>query len=343
MQKIIIVTVVVVLFVTVFLTLNLVFRQNAKIVENSATYEKRKDMGNLIIINELRKNGIEIIPSTSKEFDSELKQYIGNDDSLFSLVELSKPLAFFIKNNSYKEIVGVSLRWQFTDFEGKSFEIPQSEANPGILMGIKPIDPKMIGKTSLINIKAVKFFTYFNDSVGHRISFANMRFKNPSVNFRTPTNPTQLDVSNLNYQKEMISSNYTNFSVSIDGILFNDGTFIGDNQNLFFETLKAAIQARKDFLTGLTEDKADGKESKQILDDILSKTSNISVNLGDLRNSSLASQEVYSDSYNNYLKNLRDELIMKRSRMSDEDIVEQFSLIRPSEIITLHRVDDSSK
>lgn len=343
MKKIINITIVVLLFLGVFLTINLVFSQNTKIIENLPANAQTKDMAKLTINNDLQKYGIEIISSTSDNFDSELKQYIGNEDSLFALVESTKPLAFFIKNNSSKEIVGISLRWQFTDSNGKTFEIPQSQSNPGVLMGMKPLNPKMRGKTSLINSKAIKFFTYFNDTVGQRIASANRHFKNPSANFRTPTNPTQSEVFNVNSQKEKILSSYANFSVSIDGIVFNDGTFIGANQNFFFDTLKGTIQARKDFLTILAEAKSLGKESKQALDDILSKTLNAAMNLAELRADKTTPEKEFDYSYKSYLKNLREELIMKRSNLSDDQIVEQFQLSRLSDIITLRKVEDSSK
>jgi hypothetical protein len=304
-----------------------------------------QNMKNLTTRNDLQNYGVEIIPSSSENFDYELKQYTGSKDSLISLVESARPFAFFIKNNSPKEIVGVSLRWKFTDSNGRSVEIPQSEANPGVLMGIKPLDPRMAGKTSLINSGAIKFFTYFNDLIGHKIAFANMRFKNPSIDYKyqIDSGNTESDISNLNSQKVEYFSRYTDFSMSIDGIVFNDGTFVGADENFFFDTLNGDIQARKDILTALSEARSAGKKDANILEDILAKTSNISANLEALRSGNATREQVFDFSYKNYLKNLRNELVMKRARMSDDYIISQLQIARLSDFVTLHKADEFLK
>lgn len=304
-----------------------------------------RNMKKLTTRNDLQNYGVEIIPSTGENFDSELKQYIGSTGSLISLVDAAKPFAFFIKNNSRKEVVGISLRWKFTDSNGRSVEIPQSEANPGVLMGIKLLDPQMAGKTSLINSGEMKFFTYFNDLIGHKIAFANMRFKNPSINYRYQIDfeDTTSDISNLTSQKEDFLSSYTDFSMSIDGIVFNDGTFIGADENFFFDTLNGDIQARKDILTALTEAKSAGKKDAAILEDILAKTSNISVNLGVLRTGNATREQMFDFSYKNYLKNLGSELIKKRASLSDDYIIRQLQIARLSDFVTLRKVDGFTK
>lgn len=315
------------------------------IVSQSKKNTVRRNMMKLTAGNDLQNYGVEIISSASDNFDSVLRQYIGSDDSLISLVGSAKPFAFFIKNNSRKEIVAVSLRWKFTDPNGRSVEIPQSEANPGVLMGIKPLDPQMAGKTSLINSGEMKFFTYFNDLIGHKIAFANMRFKNPSINYRyqIDSENTESDISNLNSQKEDFLSCYDDFSMSIDGIVFNDGTFIGADENFFFDTLNGDIQARKDILTALAEAKSAGKKDADILEDILAKTSNVTVNSGALRVGNATREQVFDFSYKNYLKNLGSELIMKRARLSDDYIIRQLQTARLSDFVTLRKIDGFTK
>ncbi|HEX8369952.1 MAG TPA: hypothetical protein VF604_15505 [Pyrinomonadaceae bacterium] len=324
------------IFMAVGITVTIVSQSPNKNVQN---------MKNLTTRNDLQNYGVEIIPSSSENFDYELKQYTGSKDSLISLVESARPFAFFIKNNSPKEIVGVSLRWKFTDSNGRSVEIPQSEANPGVLMGIKPLDPRMAGKTSLINSGAIKFFTYFNDLIGHKIAFANMRFKNPSIDYKyqIDSGNTESDISNLNSQKVEYFSRYTDFSMSIDGIVFNDGTFVGADENFFFDTLNGDIQARKDILTALSEARSAGKKDANILEDILAKTSNISANLEALRSGNATREQVFDFSYKNYLKNLRNELVMKRARMSDDYIISQLQIARLSDFVTLHKADEFLK
>lgn len=336
-------TLIVVLLLVAMIAAGFIWAQEvnrAKVFAVEPAYPK--NMKNLLVRNDLEKYGIEVIASTDASFNSDLKQYIGRDDSLVSLVESARPFTIFIKNNSLKEIVGVSLRWTFSGLNGENFEIPQNEANPGRLMGLKPLDPTMVGKTSLINNKAMKFFTYFNDIVGNNVAFANMRFKNPSINY--PYNfysqNSQSDIYNLNSQKESILSRYNDFSVSVDGIVFDDGTFIGADQNFFFDMLRGDMQARKDILKDLADAKLSGKKDTNILDDILSATSNISVNLAAQRSADVKRDQVFDSSYKTYLKNLRNELVMKRSMMSDDNVVKQLQYFRLSNFIALRKIDD---
>lgn len=337
---------IIVLSVITIVTVSLILSNNTSrtkklAVDNNST----KNMKDFLVKNDLREFGVEVISSTDFNFDAELINYVGGNDELLPIVNSAKPFAFFIKNNSSKEIVGISLRWKVTDSKGNNTEIPQSEANPGVLMGIKPIDPKMVGKTSLINSKDLKFFTYFNDIVGQKVAFANMRSKNPSIQYPNPfgSENSQTDISKLNSQKENFLRNYADCSVSIDGIFFNDGTFVGEDQNFFFDTLRGDIEARKDILMALTEAKSLGKTNADILDDILSRTVNISVNLTDLRAGNATREQVYDLSYKNYLKNLGRELIMKRSRISDDYIIQQLQTAQVSDFAILHKADNSLK
>ncbi|MDQ3712023.1 MAG: hypothetical protein M3388_07365 [Acidobacteriota bacterium] len=118
------------------------------------------------IKNNLQKFGIEIISPTDANFDSELTRRIGDFDVVLPLVEAAKPLVGFIKNNSSKEVVGISLRWDFIKSDGEEvFSSSGGVSSPGVLMGKKPRDPWMVGKTSLINSNELRFFSYFFDVV----------------------------------------------------------------------------------------------------------------------------------------------------------------------------------
>ncbi|MCW5959763.1 MAG: hypothetical protein KIS76_06335 [Pyrinomonadaceae bacterium] len=340
MLKIVNVTLVLVLILLVIIVSSFVWGQHTDTTKVSyGKNDSIKKMGNLVVKNDLQKYGIEIIASTDPNFESELTQYIGSENSLISLVESAKPFTFFIKNNSSKEIVGVSLRWKFSDLKGQNHEIPQSEANPGVLMGIKPLDPKMKGKTGLINSKATKFFTYFKDMIGPQITIANIRINNPSNQNDHSIDSNQKGHLILNSQKERLLSENNDFSVSIDGIVFDDGSFVGADQNLFFNMLSAQIQARKDILNSLNEASLTGKESTEILDDILSRTYNVSANFAEIKSGNLTPEQVTDYSYRTYLKNLRSELVMKRSVLSDDSIIKQLQSISVSDIITLCKKD----
>jgi hypothetical protein len=343
MKKITSIGLIVVLSAITIVAVSFIFGQSfnqtkkSEVVDNSAT-----NMRNFVAKNDLQKYGVEVISSTDSNFNSEFLKYVGGHDDLLPVASSLKPFALFIKNNSSKEIVGISLRWKFTDLEGKSTVIPQSEANPGVLMGIKPIDPNMVGKTSLINRKEMKFFTYFSDIAVQRIMFANLRFKNPSVAYPDPVGSGAglSYTSNLNSQKERLFTAYVDFSVTVDAVLFNDGTFVGENENFFLDSLRGDIDARREILTYLEQAKSAGKTSGGIIEDILSKTANIPENPTRNRPVSATREQAYELSYKNYLKNLEKEIVLKRSRVSDDYILQQLQIVRAAEFIPLRKIDD---
>lgn len=319
-------------------TVGVILVQNTRSQQKSTNGNNySKSMIGFKVKNDLQNYGIDVVSSSDFNFDAELEKYVGDDENLISQVNSVKPFTLFIKNNSSKDIVGISLRWRFTGGNGSLVEIPQSEANPGVLIGIKPIDPKMIGKTSLINSKDVKFFTYFKDIVGNNVTTGNMRVKNPNSGIKLPSND-QLDTSYLNSQKEKMLIEHSDFSVSIDGVFFEDGTFVGEDRNFFFDSLRGDIQARKDILADLDNGKALGKNNTNIIDEILNKTSNIFVDFTQLNSENVTSEQVFDISYKSYLKNLRSELIMKQSRMSDTEIVKQFQNVKLTDFVTLKKV-----
>lgn len=337
-MKRIIVALTFVIVVIALMTVGFIWGRNTNIKGTEATgNDDGKRMKDLTVRNDLQKFGIEIIASTDENFSDELRRHLGESDELMTLVESARPFAFFVRNNSQKEIVGVSLRWKFVASNGQIFEIPQSEANPGVLMGMKPLDPKLKGKTSLINRKDTKFFSYFKEIVGQRIALAKMLLENPSIRRNLRADVSQSDISNMNAQKANILNSYINFSVSVDGVVFDDGAFVGEDQNFFFDTLSGDMQARKDILSASTEARLSGKKDAEILDGILSETSRMSANLMELRPGNATRERTFDFSYKTYLRNLQRELIFRRSRLSDGEVIKQLQSTQVSDFVTLYK------
>jgi len=100
-----------VLISVLLITAGLILAQSAQDT-NSLNSEKtyHKSMTNLAVKNNLQKYGIEVIQSTNPNFETELAKYIGENKNLAQLVNTAAPFAFFIRNNSGKEVVAISLR-----------------------------------------------------------------------------------------------------------------------------------------------------------------------------------------------------------------------------------------
>lgn len=303
--------------------------------------ETGKNM-NLTIKNDLMESGVEIIGPENNDFGRELSVLVGNDKDLISLVESASPLSFIIKNNSAKEIVGVSFRWSFVKNDGETQTIPQIQTNPGVLMGIKPVDPGMVGRTSIINSNDIRFFSYFGALLEQEIVNANMRFKHATLQY--PSNSNREERSRLSSyietKKKLLLNRFSEISVSIDGILFNDGSFAGDDRNHFFPSMSGRLQARKDFLRKLKESKRSGELDSDFLDrfflgtpETIAPPRDASAPMGFVNG-----QQAYDLSYQSSLISLRKEISRQRSKLTDTEIINQLKLARESNFIALYKI-----
>src|SRR5688572_20163574 len=225
------------------------------------------------IKNDLEGYGVGVGGPNDAGFNAELAQYVGeqNYDEVIPLVDSVKPLALFLKNDSSKEIVGIALRWQFTDTYGEINESNQIESTPGVLMGMKPLDPFMIGKTSLINPKSSRFITYFQ-SVGMSIENFFKSNRSKRFEYKLDHNQAQRHAFDIQSQRQFLPlKGASAVSVVVDAIIFNDGTFVGENRTFFFELMNGSVQARRDFLRQLRDTKQIGKDDANMLDDFISE------------------------------------------------------------------------
>lgn len=290
---------------------------------------------NLTVKNDLQKFGVEIISPNNENFNNALTQYVGSYNEVNPLVEAAKPFAVFIQNNSEKEIVGISLRWKFTKFDGKISEVNQIETSPGILMGMKPHDAFMVGKTSLINSNSLKFFSYF-PSIGEELLNAFKSNRSKRFVYKLGSEQIQSYTSSIEAQKKLIISDVLNVSVVIDGVIFNDGTFIGENQSFLFESMSGLLQARKNFIKKLRV------KNQSLQND----TDNLNESVSDIKSITTESRptlkyvdgkDAFDQNYNFYMNSLIGEIKGKRLKAKDNYIVKDFLKVKNSDFIDLKR------
>lgn len=285
---------------------------------------------NLKIDNDLQECGIEVIASTNANFDSELIRFIGGREILLPLVEVAKPLVFFIKNNSSKEIVGVSLQWNFVKTGGEIHISRSGASSTGVLMGMKARDPWMVGKTSLINSGDLRFFSHFG--IAQTIENMNKSVKYGRFEYHPSPEDLQRNISNVEYQKKWMGD-VSGVSASIDGIVFNDGTFVGEDKNFSFDSTNGWIQARRDFIKILGEEKLSGKSDTEILEQFISDVQE-----------RLPTTEKYVDgkdafdgSYKRHLNYLKQEVKRRRTKYSDGILVNEYLETQDSDFITVQK------
>lgn len=326
--------VVVLLFLIVFGLIGFTVWQSARQSVQSGNLVVVK-VENITIKNDLQTHGVEVVPSTDANFNSELVRLIGNYTEVIPLTEAAKPFGVLIKNNSQKEIVGVSLRWQFVKFNGEISETSQIETSPGVLLGMKPRDKFMLGKTSLINRNSLRYFTCFQ-SVETQI--LNAFKSNRSKRFNYELSPKQAEelISNVETQKLMMFNDVSSVVIIIDGGIFNDGTFIGENKTFLFESVSGMIQARKDFLEKLREVKLAEKSDTDSLNRFLSETESL-FTMDQPNLNYRSGEEAFNQTYKYKMNNFINEVANKRSRMADNTILNDFLAVKDSDIIELKK------
>lgn len=296
----------------------------------------------LSIANSIQKYNINVIGPSDPSFDSLLNEYTGDAGRNAPFILAARPLVFFIRNNSDHEVIGISLRWKFSKSNGDVREVPQFQINPGALIGRKPRDPFMIGKTSLINRGTVQFFSYFVSSVQQEIRFENMRKQNPNISYQRETTPGDIDLRSNDaiVQKGKLLDQISTVTVSVDGVFFENGIFVGRDENLFFDFMRGQIQARKDLLEQVVDANKNHATDQEILDALFPDISETRQARIKQRASYARAEESFQGGYRASLLSMRKEITRQRSKLPDSLVLSRFQSTKLSNFATLQKIMD---
>jgi hypothetical protein len=161
-----------------------------------------------------------------------------------------KQFSIFISNMSDRAIAAYAVKWEFLQSNGKiisdkreyfQLKPTSSDTNPAL----RPHSSRLI---SLINgvvvnrypAKLITDFPQFPENERPEI-------KDALIN----------EISELN--KKLVKS--VGWSVTLDGVLFTDGTFVGPDTIGYFDRIKARSDARQDILQEISDIVAQANES----------------------------------------------------------------------------------
>jgi hypothetical protein len=176
------------------------------------------------------------------------------------------PFSVLFLNQANQEVVAYSVQWCFQKPDGDPDCYLDSFTAPKALMDGETLSPTMQLQSNKISPgKARRFSLISEDGSG------NLRVQSSQEEVDQLKKGLQPDRSTLLDRFATQLSSATDLTVSIEGAFFEDGTFVGENSNLFFEHTKAQIEARRDLLTELTTDKQEKlKSSEEILNKVKS-------------------------------------------------------------------------
>lgn len=289
-------------------------------------------MANLEISNNLQKHGIEIIGPFDFRFDTELKRLVGDpDEDLAALIDVAKPLSIIVLNNSKKDVVGCSLKWEMATSKGVS-AFPQIQSTPGQLMGSKPVDPNMRGRVSLISTQDVKLFSFDNTIEQIFMNIKNNRGNGRHSAFAYPYQSKD----RLNEIKSSIRNTLSSFShmkVSVDGIFFSDGTFAGTDSLFFFDSMRGRIKAQSD-LVALLSTQATSEALSAALSSYIAQNQGKRRRLAPAESPEIAFQQGYTIQK----FSLASEITRRRSKFADQNIARDFLNKSKSKTVVLRKL-----
>lgn len=299
------------------------------------------------IKNNVSDFGIEFITPNDADFDAVLKRFIGDFDVVLPLVEAAKPLVGFIKNNTPAEVIGISLQWSYFYPDGQlAYATPDGVSTPGILMGMKVRDPSMVGKTSLINSGGLRFFSN-NFGVSQTIENAHKKLRSPLMRYDPNDGDIERQISSVKIQqKQGIIGKISLVTVSVAGMFFNDGAFIGSDEGFFFESTAGGLKARRDFLKKLREIKSSGKSDDKVLEEVVADISEIIESIPEyqpvppsLRPGShfADAQEAFNHGYRTHLKHLKEEILRKKEAFTEAKIINSFLRVEDADFIDVYK------
>ncbi len=273
-----------------------------------------------VTATDFSEDGLTIMTPSDRRFDSELSSLLKvNEPELTRLIELAKPFCVFVRNETDLSVVGCSLEWNVLRTDGTILSKGQPYLTPGILTGLQPIDRAMIGRTELINPHSSAFVSLDPEVK----QFFDAMTK--SAGARRPLPPDDKEEIKKhsdylrNVRQELLKS-ATAITVSIDGLVFSDGTFTGSDKYQLILNTKALVDAKRELAKRIDSSIKRNENTVELFRqlDLLAKNPTAS-----LRSSPTMSSDLkdYERLYSGYMQITIGELFQIRDAQGSEEAI----------------------
>jgi hypothetical protein len=259
-------------------------------------------------VKDLSEQGLIIIDSSNPGYDEMVEALLPGVSK--ETLESVSSYSFLVKNVSNKTLVAYSLKWEMVGFDGKTSTHLNNFIGTKVLLGGSASNiPQVIEPNMMRFFSPASSLESKQDPENKRGGGFSGGMSRGDFKPQSQEEKTEMQVNHLSSKL----SKYQSITISIDGALFEDGTFVGSDTTGFFDTLKAVQDARRNFLQNLVHD---GKQNKSA-DEILNGTSEIASR----RKGSVGPKASFDEKYNEYLRRNAMELLhLKKFYSSDESI-----------------------
>lgn len=242
-------------------------------------------------VKDLAEHGLIIIGAADPAFNGTVSALQKNKPS--PALEAVRPFSVLIKNTGRRAAIAFVLKWELMEADGKVHTETNQYFTNWSLMGRGTSDPG----GNIIRPNAAWFL----------VPGFGMEVGSPGF----VDDPKLTDYLN---RRGVQLAQYTNVTVSLDGVFFDDGEFVGPNTTGFFEKVGAIRDATWDLRRDIKDRITGGKSPEEVLNHVAEIAKGPRVRLG--RNSTVAD-------YYSYYKQLEAENLLRvRSKSGNDKAVE---------------------
>jgi hypothetical protein len=246
-------------------------------------------------IKDLPEHGLRIIGSSDPSYDRMVAVLSRNGPN--SALEAVKPYSVFVLNNTNRSVVACSLKWEMLKADGTI-----TTRTTGFVTTWRLMHQDAPGSTdgSAIEPDSNWFFAPSN------IEVEALRDSQDPLKERFKSDYLNRLIAEL--------SQSTNITVSLDGAFFDDGTFVGYDEDQFFVQVRGLRDARRDLFDEIQNDVEQKKSVAEVLRHVEALATQPEVRL---RQTSTP-----SDHYNNAKRKVAEEILRMKSRAGDAKALE---------------------
>lgn len=179
-------------------------------------------------VKDLPEHGLRIIDPTNPSFDAMASEHAAG--------VLSRTFSVFINNSGQRAVVAYKIKWELLRSDGRILTHTESFAEPGLLMGR--------ALSAEANPQSDDGGYALRPNTSRLVSWAT-----PMAQESAPAPSQETDEALKQLSTHLLSA--TALTVSIDGVFFEDGTFVGENTTGYFEQIEAQVKARRDLIDSL--------------------------------------------------------------------------------------------
>ena len=270
--------------------------------------------------------GLTVIGFSDPQFDGMISEFFGDDPP--ELIKIAAPTSVFLVNGSDKALVAYDLTYDFLAADGK---VNSNEFSPIFVPALMDLP-----RNRLAEDKAVVIMPGRARLISPLLGSGLSKGQSP---------PAFGDESNKKHQKELMMSAIkstlawtSSVTITLDGVFFEDGSFVGPNASAFFENTKAMIAAHRDLLEWFVEAIRKRERKGESTDTVFMELEAMVKEMP-----RATSQGSSSDFYKNSKLGLAEEILRMRYRIGAAEVILEKTKVLETKWPELHKDDNHLK